>query len=105
MPGCAASTGTVTGGLTAPLSTTCSTTLDPTNFESSQGTWKLICCWPFTLSTAKRGAFIVLLNFTDTFKNCDCSGNPEVSLIPVAEVSRDPNTVAIPPGTRPPEIK
>src|ERR1039458_3477392 len=75
-----------------PLFSTATVALGP--LAASQGTWKLICCWPLTLSTA-NSATGWLLMITASFKNIVGSGSDEVRLMPGPEGNLVPNAVAI----------
>jgi hypothetical protein len=70
---------------------------------TSDGTWKLNCCWPFTLSTANNGTAGPLI-ITESFRKVVGSGS-EVTLTPALEVRLDPKMVATSPGTIPPPTK
>src|SRR5580658_8978003 len=101
MPGCAGNTGIATVGPVDVLLTTAILAVLP---DTSKGTWKLICCWPFTLSTANNGA-AEPFTITVTFWNEVGSGSSDVRLIPVLDVRSVPKMVAISPGAIPAAIK
>src|SRR5580704_14126657 len=101
MPGWALKTGTVMVALAVPLFDTATVALGP--LATSQGTWKLNCCWPLTLSTANNGTGEPLI-ITESLRNVVGSGN-EVMLTPLLEVRLDPKMVATSPGTIPPLAK
>src|SRR5579871_3448479 len=98
--GSVSGTPTMTTGLAAPLLVTCTRATR----SVVQGTWKLICCCPFTLSTAKMGA-VTPLTVTETFWSWAGSGKEELRLIPEADVRFEPKMVAISPATMPPGPK
>src|SRR5262245_25261752 len=102
MPGCAAKTGTVTGALVMLLFSTATWTVDLP--ATPNGTWKLICCCPLTLSDANNGTAEPSTS-TELHKYRVANGSDETKLIPVAETMLVPKTVAISPGTTPPPTK
>src|ERR1700683_3255252 len=102
MPGCAGRTGAARDGPAVPLFETAIITFAPT--ATSHGTWKLICSWPLTLSTA-NSATALLSTVNRSVRKVVGSGRPDVRLIPVVEVRLLPNAVAISPGTTPPPTK
>src|SRR5580693_1224728 len=87
--------------LAVPLFDTAKVAVGP--LATSQGTWKLNCCWPLTLSTANNGTAEPLIT-TESLRNVVGSGN-EVMLTPVLEVRLVPKMVATSPGTIPPPAK
>src|SRR5580658_6632153 len=102
MPGCAARTRTETLAPVVPLFITAMSAFGP--LTTSQGTWKLNCSWPLTLSTANNGTGKPLI-ITASFRNVFGSGSEEVILAPMLAVRLVPNKVAISPGTTPPPRK
>lgn len=80
----------------APLFITAMFAFGP--LATSQGTWKLICCWPLTLSTANNAAAFPLTTTETNEKDlpperCDPAGqhisrNPGVALVWITESYR-----------------